>query len=265
MLAPTAAYGAHQQRAITPLQAISSDSVVDAYGVGIHLNFLNTPYQDADAVASALSDLGVRHVRDDLYLDAPREYRAIATVAGKGIGFDLIMGRPGVGQPSDYVQTVADQLSPGVVESIEGVNEWDLFGGEEWVAELRAWQEGLWTAAGANQLTADLPVLSPALAFRWNYPSVGDLAPWADVANAHMYPGGHKPSNQITRITEALTGAMRIASTFLRIRSWIWVSWVWASAGLLTTVRLSIVPSFFSASPAASRLASIWVRHVLPV
>src|SRR5438128_1608262 len=86
-LAPTAAFGAprHPHRDIAPIPAIRSDSVVDAYGVGIHLNFLDTPYRDAGAVANALTDLGVRHVRDDLYLDAPREYRAIATVAGRGI------------------------------------------------------------------------------------------------------------------------------------------------------------------------------------
>ncbi|GAA4376417.1 fibronectin type III domain-containing protein [Nocardioides caricicola] len=193
-----------------PIPAVQADSVVDGYGVGIHLNFLNTPYRDEDAVAALLRDLGVRHVRDDLYLDAPWQYDAIETVAeDAGVRFDLIMGRPGTGAvPADYVATVAEQFSPGVVESIEGVNEWDLFGGEEWVTEMRTWQEGLWAAAGANPATADLPVLSPALAFRWNYAEVGDLSPFADVANAHMYPGGHKPSNQVTRITEALKQAV---------------------------------------------------------
>ncbi len=47
-------------------------------------------------------------------------------------------------------------------------------------------------------------MLSPSLAFRWNYAEVGDLGAHADVANAHMYPGGHRPSNQIGRITQAV-------------------------------------------------------------
>ncbi|MEP9362040.1 fibronectin type III domain-containing protein [Nocardioides sp. CN2-186] len=192
---------------ITPLPAISSDSVVDSYGVGIHLNFLDTPYADADAVAAKLSDLGVRHVRDDLFLNSPRQYAAIRTVADQGIGFDLIMGRPDSGAtPADYVRTVADQLPAGAVESIEGVNEWDLFGGDNWVAEMTDWQKQLYAAARASSATSGLPLLAPSLAFRQNYASVPDLSAYSDLANAHMYPGGFLPSNEITRITQALRG-----------------------------------------------------------
>ncbi|WP_460830942.1 fibronectin type III domain-containing protein [Nocardioides hungaricus] len=193
--------------AAVEIEAMSADDVVDSYGVGIHLNFLDTPYRDTDAVLRALTDLGVRHVRDDLYLDAPRQYAAIAKVAEQGIGFNLIMGRPGVGTPQDYVDVVANRLPPGAVESIEGANEWDLFGPDdpaEWVPQVLDWQQRLWAAAKANPATEQLPVLSPALAFRWNYAQVGDLSPWADIANAHMYPGGYQPSNEITRITRAV-------------------------------------------------------------
>ncbi|WP_243056631.1 hypothetical protein [Nocardioides sp. SR21] len=194
--------------AIKRVQAIASDSVVDTYGVGIHTNFLDTPYRDADAVAAAVKDLGVRHVRDDLYLDAPRQYAAIRTVAAAGARFDLILGRPdGSATPTDYVETVA-RLAPGAVESIEGVNEWDLKGGDGWVPEMVGWQRGIWDAARANPATADLPVLSPALAFRWNYAQVSDLSPYAHFANAHMYPGGYRPTTEIARILQALLGTV---------------------------------------------------------
>ena len=200
--------GNGRQQAITPIDAISADSVVDSYGVGIHLNFLNTPYADADAVAQKLADLGVRHVRDDLFLASPRQYAAIATVAQRGIGFDLIMGRPDSGAaPADYVDTVATQLPPGAVESLEGANEWDYFGPDDsatWVPQVKSWQQRLYTAAKADPATADLPVLSPALAFKQNYAVAGDLSENADLANAHMYPGGYRPSNQIKQITDAL-------------------------------------------------------------
>ncbi len=213
--APAAATGApaperdQGHRAITPLDAVQSDSVVDKYGVGIHLNFLNTPYRDADAVAGALADLGVRHVRDDLYLDSPREYAAIRTVADRGIGFDLIMGRPGGdADPSDYVRTIASELPADAVESVEGANEWDLVGGDDWVDQARSWQQRLYDATKRNDATEDLPVLSPALAFRWNYADLGDLSSMADVANAHMYPGGYQPSNEIGAITRAVRRSM---------------------------------------------------------
>ncbi len=208
--APASAAGrpGHRARAATVVvDAIPADSVVDSYGIGIHLNFLNTPYADEAAVASALRDLGVRHVRDDLFLDAPRQYDAIRTVAERAdVGFDLIMGRPDrAGTPEDYVATVADRLPRGVVESLEGVNEWDHFGGgDDWVAEMKNWQARLYAAARANPATADLPVLAPALAFASNYSTAGDMSAHADLANAHMYPGGYPPSNQIRQITTAL-------------------------------------------------------------
>ncbi|WP_395692177.1 hypothetical protein [Nocardioides sp.] len=191
---------------IVALPAVRSGSVVDAYGVGIHLNFLDTPYLDYQAVADALSDLGVRHVRDDLYLDAPREYRAIRAVAARGIGFDLIMGRPGTGAtPTEYVETVADHLPVGSVDALEGANEWDLFGGgDHWPAEVTAWQRDLFTAARAEPATAGIPVLAPALAFSWSYADLGDLSAWSDLANAHMYPGGYEPSAVIGQITQAV-------------------------------------------------------------
>lgn len=196
---------------LTTLPAVPADSVVDGYGVGIHLAYLDTPYADATAVADALSDLGVRHVRDDLYLDNPRQYAAIRTVADRGIKFDLITGRPtSPDGPAAYVRTVAKQLPRRAVESLEGTNEWDLFSGgsSDWAEQLRQRQKKLYAAAKANPATAHLPVLSPALAFRWNYPAVGDLSPYADVANGHMYPGGYEPSNEITRVTAALQGAV---------------------------------------------------------
>ena len=194
---------------ITPLAAVQSDSLVDSYGVGIHLPFLDTPYKDATAVADALSDLGVRHVRDDLRTNDPREWAGIKTVADKGIKFNLIMGNPSsTDSAATYVDTVANQLPPGSVESLEGSNEWDLSGDPLWPVNLLTRQKALYEAAKANPATASLPVLSPALAFKWNYVTAGDLSPYADIANGHMYPGGYKPSNEISQITTAIRGSV---------------------------------------------------------
>jgi hypothetical protein len=194
---------------LAPVPAVPADSVVDSYGIGIHLAFLDTPYRDASAVADALAGLGVRHVRDDLFMDNPRQYAGIRTVAARGIRFDLIMGNPlSARSAADYVDTVARELPVGAVESLEGPNEWDLTGRDNWVAEMKTRQQQLYDAAAANAATADLPVLAPALAFRWNYAAAGDMSQHADVANAHMYPGGYKPSNQIPQITAAVREAI---------------------------------------------------------
>lgn len=210
LVAPGQTSPAAEAATLTALPATQADKVVDAYGVGIHTNFLDTPYADATKVADALSDLGVRHVRDDLYLDAPRQYAAIRTIADRGVKFDLIMGRPDLGRtPADYVSTVATQLT-GAVESLEGVNEWDHFskGSLTWAADLVSWQKRLYAAAKADPATANLPVLAPSLAFAANYPALvaagGDMSPYADLANGHMYPGGYEPWNSVDLFTKAI-------------------------------------------------------------
>ena len=202
--------------ALAALPVRPADSLVDSYGVGVHLGFLDTPYTNVRQVALALEELGVRHVRDDLILsdNTPLECAAIGLVARQaGVGFDLIMGRPDrLGLPADYVRTVATLLPPGVVESLEGVNEWDHFGPQgptnPWVQQMKDWQGQLYAAAKAEPATADLPILSPALAFRQSYAVAGDLTANADVANAHVYPDGHRPANQLSQVTAALRASI---------------------------------------------------------
>ncbi|MCW2762631.1 MAG: hypothetical protein JWR85_2832 [Marmoricola sp.] len=212
VVASTETPGHHAPQAaavdIAPVPAIASDALVDSYGVGIHLAFLDTPYKDATVVANALSDLGVRHVRDDLYMANPRQYAGIRTVAAKGVKFDLIMGRPtSPDSAAAYVNTVATQLPAQAVESLEGTNEWDISGRTAWVAEMQLRQSELYAAARTNPATSHLPVLAPALAYRWNYTTAGDLASASDEANGHMYPGGWQPTDPMTRFTAAIRGA----------------------------------------------------------
>jgi hypothetical protein len=191
--------------ALASIPAIRADSIADGYGVGVHLAYSNTPYADADAVASAIADLGVRHVRDDLYLSRPDQYAAMATVVAAGARFDLIMGRPDSGKtPADYVSAAA-ALPTGTVESLEGANEWDYFGPpDSWASQVTSWQQDLYAAAKAEPAAAGLPVLSPALAFKQDYAALGDLSASADVANMHVYPGGTKPTSEISQMTTAV-------------------------------------------------------------
>ena len=158
----------------------------------------------------------MRHVRDDLILsdNSPLQYAAITAVAQQaGVRFNLIMGRPDrLGTPADYVRAVATLLPAGTVESLEGVNEWDLFGPQgdtnPWVAQMKDWQAQLYAAAKAQPATAGLPILSPSLASPASYAKAGDLSQDADLANAHMYPDGYRPANQIPQITAALRASI---------------------------------------------------------
>ena len=43
----------------------------------------------------------------------------------------------------------------------------------------------------------------------YSYAALGtDLGLWSDYANAHMYPGGYSPTNEVSRITSAVRGAV---------------------------------------------------------
>jgi hypothetical protein len=69
---------------------------------------------------------------------------------------------------------------------------------------MKSWQADLQAAAAADPATTDLPLLAPALAFRWNYETAGDLSQDADEANGHMYPGGYPPLTEVARTTAAI-------------------------------------------------------------
>ncbi len=197
---------------IAPLPAVQADSLVDSYGVGIHLAFLDTPYDDATAVADALSDLGVRHVRDDLLHEQPAAVRRHQDRRRQGHQV-----QPDHGQPASpdsaaaYVNTVATQLPPGSVESVEGSNEWDLFSGGSRPVAGRADDPAARALPGGQGQPGDR---GPARCWRRRWPSsgttspLGDLSPYADSPTAHMYPGGYRPSNEISQITAAIRGSI---------------------------------------------------------
>ena len=52
-------------------------------------------------------------MRDDLYMNDPRQYAGIKTVSDRGIKFNMIMGNPGSPDSAEaYVNTVATQPRP---------------------------------------------------------------------------------------------------------------------------------------------------------
>jgi hypothetical protein len=199
------------------VQARRSESVVDAYGIGIHTSYWDTTYGDTERLAEALKDLGVEHVRDDLWNNEPRAYTDINYVAREaGVKYNLILGNPGRGQAaSQYIDTI-DQHLLGAVEMIEGTNEWDNFGPGNWVEQVRRFQTELYAAAKANPRTAGLPLLSPSMAWWANLEKLGTQVGASDIGNLHLYPGGLKPSFDIVDATRAIrsrTGTTRTIVT----------------------------------------------------
>ncbi len=183
---------------VAPGPARQADSLVEAFGVNVHMAYGTTPYKDATKIAAALKALGTRHVRDRLRLNRTDQFAALRTLRTSGIKSDLIMGDPlnQSGTPAQLVTAVATQL-PDVADSLEGANEWNLTGRTNWAAELRAHQTEVFKRANANPATAKLPVLGPALGRRVGFSTLGDLSSVLDLGNNHQYPGGLQPSVHI--------------------------------------------------------------------
>ncbi len=182
----------------TGVRARAADSLVEGYGVTVHLDRGGTPYTDVPAVTRALTDLGVRHVRTRLYGSAPGEYAALRTLARAGIRSDLVLGAPDArSSPRELVATAVRELPAGSVDSFEGANEWNLSGDPRWAVSLREHQQQVWTAVKGNPATKDVPVLAPALGLRRGYAELGDLSRWADLGNGHLYPGGQPGSSRL--------------------------------------------------------------------
>ena len=122
---------------IAPLPAVQADSLVDGYGLGIHLGFLDTPYKDATAVADALSGLGVRHVRDDLYLERGR----IDTAALSPIGR--------LAAEYTYIENVfTTPLPDEILASMHGARMRRLDGLETGFSPI---ETPLWSASGSTR------------------------------------------------------------------------------------------------------------------
>lgn len=189
----------------TGVQARTADSIVDGFGVNVHMRY-NGRYQDVAAVQSALTKLGARHVRDMLYPN-DAQISALNTLANAGITADLIMGIPNTTNTPELLTSLIKTKLPKAVDSVEGANEWDVNGGTNWAAEDRAWQTRIWDAVKGDPSLKNLPVLSPSLARRYGWDTLGDMSKISDYGVLHNYPGGLLPSNFIAQNLKLLAAS----------------------------------------------------------
>jgi hypothetical protein len=179
-----------------------ADSFVESVGVNVHLGYTETPYAREAAIRDKLLDLGVRYVRDGISQGRPDVYRRLRELAQHGIRANLIVGDPlerwGVGPLDAQLDLIARELAPaGAVASLEGPNEYDIQGEDNWVGPLRDYQRRLFEGARARPALSGLPVLGPTVVYRENRDRLGDLSAWLDYGNMHPYPGGNAPDRDV--------------------------------------------------------------------
>ena len=179
-----------------------ADSFVETVGVNVHMGYTDTPYAQGAAIRDKLLDLGVRYVRDGISQGRPDVYERFRELARHGVRANLIVGDPlerwGVGPLDAQLDLIARELVPaGAVASLEGPNEYDIQGEDNWVGPLRDYQRRLFEGARARPALAGLPVLGPTVVDRENRDRLGDLSAWLDYGNMHPYPGGNAPDRDV--------------------------------------------------------------------
>jgi hypothetical protein len=197
---------------------------LDSIGMNVHLSYRDTGYGDARRVATLLTRLGVRHVRDGMTLDRPDVCKSDRMLAADGIRFTVItQANPTAGQLTSWATCAGP-----AIEAFEGLNEYDIShpaSDGDWVATVRESQRDLYRATKETPRLAALPVIGPSLTSEAAFDAVGDLSANLDEGNIHNYFSNHEPETPgwglggygsigfNVRIARSVDGAKPIAST----------------------------------------------------
>lgn len=179
-----------------PVEARQADSFAESVGVNVHLTYSDTPYDDFSEVSRSLQELGVRYVRDGVGLGRPDVYAEYRALAAEGIKLDMIVGDPlqryGIGSLTQQLDMIEKEF-PEAIATLEGPNEFDNQGSQNWVSELRSYQRNLWESVQRRPRLSSKPILGPSLVRESSRAELGDISAWTDQGNMHPYPGGQMP------------------------------------------------------------------------
>jgi hypothetical protein len=176
----------------------------DSVGVVIHLTYFDTVYDQSARLADRLAELGVRHVRQEIWANSGSQwrgwndyfYQAVGRLAAKGIKFDYGFSmNPDAGSIAERLAVIAGRLA-GTAASVEGPNEPDVFDPAGWEGGLRYFQPGLFASTKFHPSAAvrALPVIGPSFGRQTGPDAAGDLSPWLDFGNTHPYTGCASPN-----------------------------------------------------------------------
>ncbi len=184
---------------LDPGPMVSANAFMDSVGVSVHWEYKDGVYgKQVDAIAAAVVQLGVRHVRGYDPAISPR-------LARSGVGAMLVAG-PEVGLPQQIAQTVANANAKfPVIDTVEGSNEADLFWPlhhysyheQGFPAGTLAYQHDLYAAIRSRPELNAVQVIGPSLGRTYlpgplhgNPYAGGGLADAVDLGNFHPYPFG---------------------------------------------------------------------------
>ncbi|MDQ4040057.1 MAG: hypothetical protein M3313_17345 [Actinomycetota bacterium] len=211
-LSPGYAHAAPQRPALIP--ATTARSAFDCYGINTHFSFLsNSVWVNTDAAVQWLQRLGVGAVRQALPR-SPHGREAVKSAMDRlgsaGIRWccpvlvssdagSLDSARAAVNFQLDWLQANTDLA---LLDSLPGLNEPNSEGKAipDWVARTRVAAQALWEETRRRPAFDGVLIQGSPLnmkggpnAVRPDVEALGDLTPWIDRGDAHLYPGEQDP------------------------------------------------------------------------
>lgn len=193
--------------ATAEMQARRAYDFVDSVGVCTHFGWRKAVYETAfDQMESALSDLGIRYVRQKP--GSPLTIKRLAELRDNlGVMLQATVDSPpsddgdfdarilDAGAVGGFVATAVQGLGAGTFVAFEGPNEYDWSGSKgnnaNWAQDLRGYMQQVSQTVKGTPAIASVPVVSPALAdsSAVAFEQLGNLSQITDRGNLHAYSG----------------------------------------------------------------------------
>jgi hypothetical protein len=175
--------------------AIAADSFVESIGVNTHWEFPSVYIYNYTGLKAKLAESGIRYVRGQTFQAVYN--RSIDLYNSLGIKTNIVIGRRRHGpwpQPLDPTQVDVElneikTQALVATASLEAPNEYDLTHGSDtdWIGTIKNYSILIYTKAKADELLNRLPIIGPSLTSLKAYEVVGNLDPYIDYANLHLY------------------------------------------------------------------------------
>lgn len=184
--------------------ARQADTIADFFGVVFHIG--DVDYENNwTLIVNALSVFPVRHIRSRQYNGTQgnvMKTKQIALNAAYGVKFGGPVGTPNynAGNSPAALVDFYETYPAGILEYLEGCNEWNLHGGvDTWDEEARAHHALVYAEVKGSAVAHinSLPVISPSVGGRQGYSTLGDIGSLCDYGNIHCYMSGLTPSVRI--------------------------------------------------------------------
>jgi lysophospholipase L1-like esterase len=181
-------------------KAKQADLAVDMAGLNTHFSYQGI-YTDKyeEIIKPRLVELGIRHLRDGVFIGKPVYEQRVLELASLGMNFILICDQRFEGKNISALKDQVMLFNKGAVkpvEMIEGPNEFDCPDQTGFMADLATQTKALWNAFKNDPKTAYLPIAGPSFCNTKESPGrfadfFPDAAAYMQYGNLHNYPGGH--------------------------------------------------------------------------